>query len=235
MDAEFYQAKYVEVEQILRSGSWQHLRDLVEPPVKGVQPEYDPKGTVPAVTVTSIDPNRIDVMLASKVSVTFASTNLRARANPGEVLITVTGPPLGEAAVVRRHHCPLVISSHVARLRPKSSFQYASYLAAVLNSPIGSSQVYRHCKGIRQKELYPDDLLNFVIPSLDLDIVIAIDTLGHVADFMEYEASKLVDEAKVNVESLIAGELEIDAIAAGRIVPPTWEDVLTDVEASLHS
>ena len=140
-------------------------------------------------------------------------------------MITVTGPPLGEAAVVHIHHCPLTINSHVARLKPKSNFPYPHYLAAVLNSAIGSSQVYRHCKGIRQKELYPDDLQKFVIPEIDLDIVKRIDLWGHQADLLEHKAREFVTEAKADVEVLIEGRLDVEGIGAGRVQPHTWEDV----------
>lgn len=225
MDAEFYQGIHFEVEQLIRAGSWVRLNRLVKTPIKGVQPEYDPQGSVPAVTVTNIDPNEIDTASAQTVSYTWAKSNPRAWVEPGEVLITVTGPPLGECAVVQKFHCPLIINSHVARLRLKTDFTYPYYLAAVLNSEIGASQVYRHCKGVRQKELYFDDLLNFLIPEVELEIVKQIDQLGYQSDQLNENARSLVAEAKADVEALIEGRLDVEGIVAGRVVAPTWEEI----------
>ncbi len=225
MDPEFYQLGYLEADKSLKAKPWLRLKDLVASPIKGVQPEYDAAGVIPAITVTNIDPDKIDVASARRVSQVWASSKTRARAEVGEVLITVTGPPLGEVAVVQTYHCPLVINSHIARLKPKHTFPYPHYLTAILNSPIGSIQVYRHCKGIRQKELYPNDLQNFVFPEVDLDVIKAINHAGYQADLLEHTALNLVTEAKTDVEALIEGQLDVDGIIAGRVQPPTWEEV----------
>jgi hypothetical protein len=39
------------------------------------------------------------------------------------------------------------------------------------------------------------------------------------------EASRLITEAKTDVEALIEGTLDIDAILSGKVKPPTWETV----------
>jgi type I restriction enzyme S subunit len=225
MDPEFYQLGYLETEKTLKAKSSLRFKDLVAFPIKGIQPEYDANGTVPAITVTHIDPDRIDIASAQKVSQDWASSKTRARANAGEILITVTGPPLGETAVVHQYHCPLVINSHIARLKPRSEFPYPHYLTTLLNSPIGSIQVYRHCKGIRQKELYPDDLQNFVVPEVDLEIIQEIDRVECQADLLEHESDRLITEAKADVEALMEERLDVEGIVAGRVQPSTWEEV----------
>lgn len=225
MDPEFYQIHHVRTEQVLKGGAWCYLGQYVMQPVKGVQPEYSVAGSVPAITVTNIDPNRIDVGNALRVAADWASSNPRAVATAGEILISVTGPPLGEAAVVHEYHGPLITNSHVAKLKPKPGFPYPNFLAAILNTAIGSSQVYRFCKGIRQKELYPEDLLSFIIPVVEPDVVAKIDGLGRAADDLEHRSLQLISQAKSDVAALVEGRLDVAGIIAGRIKPPTWDEI----------
>ena len=57
----------------------------------------DSDGTVPALTVTHVDPFVLDRNGVSElVEDAWLSRNARARIEPGELLYTVTGPPLGE-------------------------------------------------------------------------------------------------------------------------------------------
>jgi len=147
-------------------------------------------------------------------------------------LLTVTGPPLGEAAVVHSFQAPLIINSHVARIKTHQSFPYPFYLAALMNSIIVSAQVYRYCKGVRQKELYPEDILQFVIPEIAIEIVRQINNLGYAADFLEYRASSLIREAIADVENLIEGKLQTLEIVASELIAPVWEDIERQLQDS---
>lgn len=225
LDAEFYQPHYLDLVQIIQARPYQKLGDVIQLPIKGVQPEYDSTGTVPALTGTDIDPYRLDLEGASRVNLEWAKGKTKALAVSNEILFTVTGPPLGEAAVVHSFQAPLVINSHVARIKTRQSFPYPFYLAALMNSIIVSAQVYRYCKGVRQKELYPEDIMQFVIPEVDIEIVRQINNLGYAADFLEYRASGLIREAIAEVENLIEGKLETSEIMASKLIAPTWEDI----------
>jgi type I restriction enzyme S subunit len=225
LDAEFYQPHYLDLVQIIQARPYQKLGDVIHLPIKGVQPEYDSTGTVPALTGANIDPYRLDLEGASRVNLEWAKGKTKALAVSNEILFTVTGPPLGEAAVVHFCQAPLVINSHVARIKTRQSFPYPFYLTALMNSTIVSAQVYRYFKGVRQKELYPEDIMQFVIPEVDIEIVRQINNLGYAADFLEYRASGLIREAIADVENLIEGKLETSEIMASKLIAPTWEDI----------
>lgn len=230
LDAEFYQPHYLDLVQIIQASPHQKLGDVIQLPIKGVQPEYDSTGTVPALTGTDIDPYRLDLEGASRVNMEWARGKTKALAVSNEILFTVTGPPLGEAAVVHSFQAPLVINSHVARIKTRQSFPYPFYLAALMNSIIVSAQVYRYCKGVRQKELYPEDIMQFVIPEIDIEIVRQINSLGYAADFLEYRASGLIREAIADVENLIEGKLQTSEIIANKLIALTWEDIEHQVQ-----
>jgi len=225
LDAEFYQPRYLALVKTIQAGPYQKLGQVIHLPIKGVQPEYDPTGTVPALTGTNVDPYRLDLESASRVDMEWVKGKMKALAASDEILFTVTGPPLGEAAVVHSFQAPLVINSHVARIKTRQSFPYPFYLAALMNSIIVSAQVYRYCKGVRQKELYPEDIMQFVIPEVDTVIVRQINALGYTADFLEYRASDLVREATSDVERLIEGQLDAPGIISSKLIAPIWGDI----------
>ncbi len=227
LDAEYYQPWHLHVaDELDRRDCWK-LRDLIHPPTKGVQPAYERDGTIPALTVTHIDPYMIDRRNAEQaVTANWLQSNERARIHTDEVLITVTGPPLGEAVVVEDFHLPAAINSHIARIRMQKAFPFPNLLAAMLNSQLGQWQTTRYCKGIRQKELYPEDLLRFRFPKLPRHLLEGLEDNFRTACVLMEKARALVDEAKADVEALVDGTLDIPAILSGRLAAPTYDTLM---------
>ena len=231
LDSEFYQPCYLKLaNDLLESDCWL-LRDLVDTPIKGVQPVYDDEGSIPALTVTHIDAFIIDVFGANgRVSPEWLNLNSRANARPGEILITVTGPPLGETVVVEEFHSSIAISSHIARVQTKDSFAYPNLLSAMLNSTLGQLQVTRSCKGIRQKELYPEDFLKFRFPKIQDTLIQELESSFRSSCVLYEEARALIATAKADVEALIIGTLDTDAILSGKLKSPTWEAIAAPID-----
>ena len=227
LDAEYYQPWHLYVADELDQCDCWTLRDLIHPPAKGAQPAYEPDGSIPALTVTHIDPYVIDRRNASQaVTQQWMDANQRAKIHSGELLLTVTGPPLGEAVVAEAFHLPAAINSHIARIRMQIGFPFPNLLAAMLNSPLGQWQTKRYCKGVQQKELYPDDLLCFRFPKVPQNMLASLeDDLRKACLFLE-AAIVLVTKAKADVEALIEGTLDTAAILSGRLKPPTYEDLV---------
>jgi hypothetical protein len=195
--------------------------------VKGVQPQYDEMGTIPALTVTHIDPFVLDRSSAGGfVSESWLAANLRAGIAAGELLFTVTGPPLGETVVVEDFHLPAAVNSHVVRVRPRPEFPHPDLLAGMLNSPLGQLLTTRFCKGIRQKELYSSDFLGFRFPRLTADHADALDQKFRSSCLLAEQARGLVEKAKADVEALIAGALDTSAVLAGKLRPQAAHEVL---------
>ena len=226
-DADFYQPWHLYIGDELSLRDCWTLRNLIHPPTKGIQSAYTPDGGIPALTVTHIDPFVIDRRNASQaVTQQWLEANQRARIHRDEVLLTVTGPPLGEAVVVEDFHLPAAVNGDVARIGLQSAFPYPNLLAAMLNSPLGRWQTSRFCKGVRQKHLYPDDLLKFRFPKLPVNILPSLEDDFRNACVLLEKARAFVSEAKANVEALIEGTLDAAAILSGRLNPPTYEDLL---------
>jgi len=239
LDAEFYKPRFLALDAWLDGHDCWIMADLAESPVKGVQPEYDSNGTVPALTVTHVDPFVLNRDGASGfVSESWLTTNPRARVEAGKLLVTVTGPPLGECVVVEPYHLPAVINSHVSHVSPTSSFPCPNLLAGMLNSPLGQLQTTRHSKGVRQRELYPSDFMRFRFPRISPKEAAALDGLFRSSCVLLEKSRTLINEAKSDVEALIEGTLDTKAILSGKLKPPTEEDVLqlenTDEKRSLR-
>ena len=227
LDPEFYQQKYLVLAEWLNGKACWELRELVGPPIKGVQPSYDVNGRIPALTVTHVDPFVLEREGATGfVTEAWLIANPRARIEAGELLYTVTGPPLGETVVVEELHLPAAVNSHVARVSPKGSFRFPHLLAGMLNSPLGQLLTTRYCKGIRQKELYPEDFLRFRFPKMEDSQVRLLDQKFRAACRLAQRSRSLVGEAKTDVEALIDGTLDTKAILSGKLKPPTEEEVL---------
>ncbi|MCK9521430.1 MAG: hypothetical protein M0R76_00090 [Proteobacteria bacterium] len=227
LDSEFYQPRFLALSDWLTERECWDLGELVEPPAKGVQPTYDLAGTIPALTVTHVDPFLLERANATGfVTETWLRANPRARIEAGELLFTVTGPPLGETVVVEDFHLPAAVNSHIARVRTKDAFPYPHLLAAMLNSPLGRLMTTRFCKGIRQKELYPEDFLRFRFPRIPETQVTPLDRKFQNSCRLAERARALIQEAKADVEALIDGTLDTKAILSGKLKPPTEEEVL---------
>lgn len=226
LDAQFYEPWHLELEGWLDERDCWTLGDLVSAPVKGVQPEYDPEGTIPALTVTHVDPFLLDRSGATGfVSEAWVRRNPRAQIEAGDLLFTVTGPPLGETVVVEKSHLPAAINSHVARVQVRSNFPYRHLAAGILNSPLGQWQTTRHSKGIRQKELYPKDFVRFRFPAMPPGDAKRLERLYSNACSLTGRARTLVDEAKADVEALLEGTLDTGAISSGCVKALTARDV----------
>lgn len=226
LDPEFYRPSFLAVDQWLDGQPCWRLSELVEAPVKGVQPSYDRDGTVPALTVTHVDPFVLDRNGASGlVADAWLSRNARARIEAGELLYTVTGPPLGETVVVEEFHLPAAVNSHVARVALRPQFKFPHLVAGMLNSPLGQLQTTRYSKGIRQKELYSVDFVRFRFPKLSSQTCTRLERDLAASCRLVEEARVLMEQAKADVEALIEGTLDVEAILAGTLKAPTADDI----------
>lgn len=207
-DAEFFQKRHQTVLKHIQAYMPTRLEQLIERPRKGRQPEYVSNladaGSVPALNGSEIDPYCIDKEKAGRISQVSHRVNSSSALEVNDILLTVTGPPLGEAALVRKHHLPSNINTHIVRIKTKTNV-YPGYLTLVFNSRIGRMQVYRWCRGIRQKDIYPDQILEFVFPLLDEDSMKLIDQKIKLAEDKREEAQCILREALREIENLVEG------------------------------
>lgn len=78
--------------------------------------------------------------------------------------------------------------------------------------------------------LYPTDVENIVVPKIPEDAEEQIEQLIRRAEHCRLRAYALTDEAKSDVEALIEGKLDTDAIMSGSLKAPSWEDIEKQLE-----
>ncbi|SRR6266496_3798970 len=210
-DAEFFQKSFQVLLEHLSSYNPIQLQKLIEKPHKGNQPEYvsdlNEPDLVPVLTGSEIDPYFINLEKARRVSFSYHKAATASALQENDIVFTVTGPPLGEAALVRKHHLPCNLASEVVRIQKKPE-AFSGYLTIVFNSMIGRIQVSQWCRGIRQKHLYSDQILNFVFPLLDKRTMEIIDLMVKDAEDKRGEAHCLLRQAKQEIEALLEGRIE---------------------------
>lgn len=163
LDAEYYQSKYEEIEEKIKSVQCKSVAELQLFNTRGVQPDYVSDGTVSVVNSKHILENGLDYDNFEKTTFKFLQENERAKIHFNDILIYTTGANIGRAQPYLLKTDALA-SNHVNILRLKNV--NSIYAALALNTIIGRSQTEKYCSGSAQVELYPSDIEHFLIPIL---------------------------------------------------------------------
>jgi type I restriction enzyme M protein len=130
----------------------------------------------------------------------------RGRLQKGDVLVTTTGQYLGRAAVVELTR-PAVASGAVTILRPTQQID-PFFLAAVLSSKIGKSQIYRmQASATAQPYIRRSDLgqVRIPLPPLEVQKELAYQIISMLADARDLQR-KAVD-LETRARDLVVAEL----------------------------
>jgi len=126
-----------------------------------------------------------------------------------DVLVYSTGAYVGRTNVYLENKEALA-SNHVAIIRPNASICNPVYLSLFLNSRIGIMQSEQFASGSAQRELYPNDLMQFLIyiptsknGSIDLKWQKKLAHKVIRASNAKFEAQAMLDKAKKIVEASI--------------------------------
>ena len=200
LDAEHYQVKYDELESMIKSVPHKTIAEIQQFNARGVQPDYIQTGEVPVVNSKHILEDGLDYDNFEHTTTTFLNSHKRAQIEYGDILIYTTGANIGRTQVYLKDE-PAVASNHVNILRVQDVNPI--YLALVLNSQIGRLQTEKLCTGSAQAELYPSDIEKFIIPILDTAIQDTVSAKIQESFALKAESKRLLDEAKMMVESEI--------------------------------
>ena len=200
LDSEYYQPKYDELEEKIKSFPHKTVAELQLFNARGVQPDYVIDGTVSIVNSKHILENGLDYENFEKTSLEFFNANDRAKIEKGDILIYTTGANIGRTQSYLRSEEALA-SNHVNILRLKEVNPI--YAALVLNSKIGRLQTEKFCTGSAQAELYPYDIEKFIIPFLPESSQSSIAEKIQKSFSLHAESKRLLEQAKRMVEDEI--------------------------------
>jgi type I restriction enzyme, S subunit len=227
LNGEFYLPRYFDLEAHLASLNFpvKPLRALLRVDViKTSTPDRVVDGAVPCILTSDIDPHQISWRRPSLRVTAEVHASHSGRLEALDVVYTSVGPPVGEAAVLLPQFLPMAVGGDVSILRCGDEL-HPGYLSLYLNSVFGQMQNDRYSRGIRQRRVYPEDVGAFSIPRLPRDQQAFIGDRIVRHQVLSERAVDFVNEAKDDVEALIAGTLDTKSIIAGRTKPPTSRDV----------
>jgi len=168
----------------------QPLSTYVTSAQRGVAPEYDANGTVPVVRTVNVRELKFSDTRQEYVPFEFFNKTEKGIIDKYDIVITSTG--LG---TLGRVFCNLTDKSyfadgHITVLKPAGNADYA-YITAVLQSDVGRLQFEQWQRGSSgQLEIYPDDILGFLIPRLPQSLVNTI-------SYLWSESVKLVQRSEL--------------------------------------
>ncbi len=141
----------------------------------------------------------------------------------GDVVMTKDGT-IGKAIVIPEIHNEMAAGSTVARLRPRKKPSINPYyLEFVINHPVLQIQIQSFATGLAQPHITQEWIAKLRIPRISRERKIADLIASHHS--LMTKAQYLVADAKSDVEALIEGTLDTNAILSGKLKPPTWEDI----------
>ncbi len=227
LSGEFYLPRYFALEAHLASLTVpvRPLRALLRCDViRSSTPERSDDAAVPCILTSDIDPHEIRWRSPSLRVTQSVHDGHSGGLAPRDVVYTSVGPPVGEAAVVLPQFLPMAAGGDVSILRSGADL-HPGFLALYLNSVFGQMQNDRYSRGIRQRRVYPEDIGAFLIPvfSPKEQAYIGERIVRH--QVLNELAVDYLNEAKADVEALIAGKLDTEAIIAGRLAAPSARDI----------
>lgn len=213
VESELQRRGAVPIEQILR-------------PTDGISNGATPRGAnyeshgIPFLRVQNIAKNYVDLSDVVFIAKAADEELKRSRIRHGDIIFTITGYP-GNAAVATEDLLPLNINQHSVRLGLKPNVN-PFFVAAFLNSGYGNFQVQQRASGATRDALNYGAVKSIKVLLPDHNEQSYIGRYFELYGRLWRNSSKLVSEAKADVEALIEGRLDVGGILSGRIQPPTW-------------
>lgn len=206
LDAEYYQVKYDDLEEKVKSGSFVLIKDIRTDNFRGLQPQYVEDGDLDIINSKHILEQTLDYDNFEKTSSAYWDEQERARVFKNDILTYTTGANIGRTQVYLTDKKALA-SNHVNILRLNSGYN-PQYIGFVMNSLIGRLQTEKLSAGSAQAELYPKDIDNFLIPIIDQDKQQQVAELVEESFTLKKQSEHLLDVAKHAVEMAIEQDEE---------------------------
>ncbi|WP_221404845.1 restriction endonuclease subunit S [Roseivirga seohaensis] len=206
LDAEYYQVKYDELEEQIKSSSFVLIKNIRTDNFRGLQPQYVEDGELNVINSKHILEQTLDYDNFEKTSPDYWDEQERARVFKNDILTYTTGANIGRTQVYLIDKKALA-SNHVNILRLKKGYN-PQYIGFVMNSTIGRLQTEKLSAGSAQAELYPKDIDNFLIPIIEQDKQQQIADLVEQSFTLKKQSEHLLEVAKTAVEIAIEHDEE---------------------------
>lgn len=229
-----YLPKYIQLDHHIQQldVTFVELSSICDPIAYGYMPveDYAIEGKgVPFIRVTNIS-NDLMMDISDLKFIPSEPDYSYYQVNKGDALLVQCGNTTGKIGVVTKRTEGFVYPSFSFRIRSKGEIdQY--YLAFALKSELVQMLLWRTVKysTVRPNTTKPD-VEKLLIPLLPREVMEDIGiAVKRYVNLMETSLD-LIQQAKADVEALIEGTLDTDAILTGKVKPPTWEAITAAVD-----
>ncbi|MEU8091703.1 restriction endonuclease subunit S domain-containing protein [Micromonospora chalcea] len=141
-----------------------------------------------------------------------------------DILFSKLRPYLNKVAICPEHLDEAAGSSELVTYRAKPGVD-PYYVFFVLKSPLVLNQVIDITSGSTHPRVAPDLIDDVLVPLAEAPVQKRIGRLARVALELRRRATLLVEDAKADVEALIEGTLDVQAILSGTVKAPTADDI----------
>ncbi|GIJ28881.1 hypothetical protein Vqi01_40430 [Micromonospora qiuiae] len=141
-----------------------------------------------------------------------------------DILFSKLRPYLNKVAICPEHLEEAAGSTELVTYRTKPGVD-PYYLFFVLRSPLVLNQVIDITSGSTHPRVAPDLIDHVLVPLAEEPVQKRIGRLARAALELMRRASLLVEDAKADVEALVEGTLDVQAILSGSVKAPAADDI----------
>ncbi|MEW6068765.1 MAG: restriction endonuclease subunit S [Nitrospirota bacterium] len=209
VDAYYYQPRFIKLIETMQKTPFvvKTLGELSTKIINGLDFREFIETGIPYLRVSNLKPNSFDISDVKFIPAFNISKDIEL--DSGDLLITRKGT-YGVAVVVDDEHKDMVISSEIFRVVLKKDNINPYYISIWLNIDIAKQLFARISTGGIMGHVSQDALKNIqiILPPLEIQNKIAEEVKRRIskAERLKTEASKIVEEAKKQVEGMILGD-----------------------------
>ena len=207
LDAEYYQSKYDEIENKIKTTKFDTLDNLCLLVNHGMQPPYVENGEMRVFSQKWIKDKEIDYSFIEdkdepRTNIEFAQRNSAYVCRKNDIVHYSVGANIGFCHTYLSD-VPMMPGSFITLIRADENKINPIYLGIVLNSVVGRIQSEKRKSGTAQPYVYPKDIKEFFIPILSQHIQEEISSKIQKSFALKAESKRLLEEAKMMVEQEI--------------------------------
>lgn len=204
LDAEYYQSKYDEIENKIKTTKFDTLDNLCLLVNHGMQPPYVENGEMRVFSQKWIKDKEIDYSFIEdkdepRTNIEFAQRNSAYVCRKNDIVHYSVGANIGFCHTYLSD-VPMMPGSFITLIRADENKINPIYLGIVLNSVVGRIQSEKRKSGTAQPYVYPKDIKEFFIPILSQHIQEEISSKIQKSFALKAESKRLLEEAKMMVE-----------------------------------
>jgi type I restriction enzyme S subunit len=173
-DAEFYQPSFRTLAKRLKDAKAVPLGRFVAQAKRGLGPDYNEDGKIPVIRTVNVRNLEISGERLEYVTEAFFKNNPRGQVTAGEIIVTSTGIGTLGRVFCNYYDRSYLADGHITILKLHDKAQLP-LITAILQSSIGAQQFEQRQRGSSgQIEIYPEDILNVLVPQLSPKVAKAV-------------------------------------------------------------